>query len=110
MLGQSYCFFFGKIEDIINCCWYFLTFNLYISVPKCIFLKAAEFNGWLVRLKNYKHGHKNIFGPSVILELKVENNKILTFKAYIRYLSNFFDTLADPNLSVTLAALIKNDP
>ena len=50
------------------------------SVPKVIFLQAAEFSGSQVRLKNYENGHKNIFGLSVVLELKVENSKILTFK------------------------------
>ena len=29
---------------------------------------------------NFENGHKNIFGLSVALELKVENSKILTFK------------------------------
>ena len=33
-----------------------------------------------VRLKNYENGHKNNFGLSVVLELKLENSKILTFK------------------------------
>ena len=51
-----------------------------VSVPKVIFLQEAEFSGWLVRPKNYKNGLKNIFGLLVVLELKVENSTILTFK------------------------------
>ena len=34
----------------------------------------------LVVDKYYENGHKNIFGLSVVLELKVENGTILTFK------------------------------
>ena len=34
-----------------------------VSVPKVIFLQVAEFNGELVRPKNYENGHKSIFWP-----------------------------------------------
>ena len=34
----------------------------------------------IIGVGNYENGHKNIFGLSVILELKIENSKILTFK------------------------------
>ena len=47
-------------------------------MPKVIFLQAAEFISKTKEL--HKNGHKNIFGFSVVLELKVENSKILTFK------------------------------
>ena len=30
--------------------------------------------------KNYENGHKNIFGHTVVLESKVENSKIMSFK------------------------------
>ena len=30
--------------------------------------------------KNYENGHTNIFGLLVVIESKVENSKILTFK------------------------------
>ena len=42
-------------------------------MPKVIFLQAAEFSGKL-RPKNYKKDHKNKFGLSVVLELKVETD------------------------------------
>ena len=48
---------------------------MFNSVPKVIFLQAAVFGGSYVRIKNYKNGHKNIFGLVVVLELKVETAK-----------------------------------
>ena len=48
---------------------------MFNSVPKVIFLQAAVFSGSYVRIKNYKNGHKNIFGLVVVLELKVETAK-----------------------------------
>ena len=44
-------------------------------MPKVIFLQAPELSGWYVRLKNYENGHKNIFGLSVVLELKVKKKQ-----------------------------------
>ena len=38
-----------------------------------------EFSGLYARPKNYENGHKNIFGLSVALELKVKNSKTLSF-------------------------------
>ena len=49
-------------------------------MPKVIFLQKVEFSGEYARPKNYENGHKDIFGLSVVLELKVENSTILTFK------------------------------
>ena len=57
-----------------------LTSNMFNSVPKVIFLQAAVFGGSYVRIKNYKNGHKNIFGLVVVLELKVETEKFLLLK------------------------------
>ena len=39
---------------------------------------------------DYENGHKNMFGHSVILESKVKNSEILTFKAifYVKNLPN----------------------
>ena len=39
-------------------------------------MHAAEFSGQIVRPKNYGNGHKNIFGLSIVLELKVKNGDI----------------------------------
>ena len=61
------------------------------SVPKVIFLQAAEFSYEQARPKNYENDHENIFGLSVVLELKVKNSMILTFK--VIYVKN------QPNLS-----------
>ena len=49
--------------------------NTFVSMPKVIFLEEAEFSGSQVRPMNYENAHKNIFGLSVVLELKVENIK-----------------------------------
>ena len=58
-----------------------------ISVIRLIFLQAPEFSRELARPKNYEKGHRNIYGISVVLELKVENCTILTFKV-ILYVKN----------------------
>ena len=49
--------------------------------PKLFFCKQLSLvvNKY-IRPKKYENGHKNIFGLSVVLELKVENSTILTFK------------------------------
>ena len=71
------------------------------SVPKVIFLQAAEF--YSVRSKNYKNGHKNIFGLSVVLELKVKNSTFLTFKVIL-----FFYVKNPPNPSLFFIEEYKN--
>ena len=38
-----------------------------------------DFSGVSARPKTYENGHENIFGLSVVLELKVKNNKVLSF-------------------------------
>ena len=50
------------------------------SVPKVIFLQTAEF--YSVRSKNYENGHKNIFGLSIVLELKVETAKFWLSRSF----------------------------
>ena len=52
----------------------------YIRVSKVVADHGSEFSGEQARPKNYENGHKNNFGLSVVLELKVENSTILTFK------------------------------
>ena len=44
---------------------------------KVVFLQAAEFNGELLRQKKKENIHKNIFGLTVVLELKVETFKVI---------------------------------
>ena len=50
-----------------------------VVCPKLFFCKHLSLVVNKYKLKNYENGHENIFGLLVILELKVENNKILTF-------------------------------
>ena len=55
------------------------TSTFYSRVTKVVADHGFEFSGLYARPKTYENGHKNIFGLSVVLELKVENSKILTF-------------------------------
>jgi hypothetical protein len=48
---------------------------------KCIIPKNLRAS--LERPKKYENGHKNIYGFFVVLEMKVENSIILTFKAIL---------------------------
>ena len=47
-------------------------YAMYLSVPKVIFLQAAEFSGLVVRPKNYENDPENMFGLFVVLEFKVK--------------------------------------
>jgi hypothetical protein len=48
-------------------------------VTKVVADHGSEFRGEYARPKHYENGHRNIFGLFVVLELKVENSKILSF-------------------------------
>ena len=49
--------------------------------PRLFFCKHLSLVDNIVRLKNYGNGH--ILSLSVVLELKVENSKILTFQVIV---------------------------
>jgi len=49
-------------------------------VTNVIFLQASGFGGEWAGAGNYEGSHKGVFGLSVVLELKVQNSVILTFK------------------------------
>jgi hypothetical protein len=52
-----------------------------------IFLQASEFSGQQAKPNNYENSHKNIFGLSYVLELKVKKLDPFLVTKYIKKLS-----------------------
>ena len=72
-----------------------------------------DFSGVLARPKTYENGHKNIFGLSVVLELKVKKSTILTFKVIflcqklgLILVTKYIKNQSYPNMSVIKVGLL----
>ena len=70
---------YGHLSQNWGSYGHFEVLNKFIRVTKVVADYEFEFSSEEARPKNYEHCHKNIFGLSVVLELKVENSKILIF-------------------------------